>query len=153
MLRRVLGLSRVAVVAHRSMGVRALSSTSTPIDERIANLPGAVSSMPDAHLTSHVLVYRPARNAMSQGTEASKKWLLKFHHTKQWQNPLMGWTSTQDTATQLRLSFDTQEEAVSYCKQHGFEFEIEEPQEKKKRVKSYSENFAPKVYGLKIPKK
>ena len=56
--------------------------------------------------------------------------------------PLMGWTSTPRHRPQVRMSFATKEEAVSYATRHGIAFRLEEPQQGSEvRPKSYAENF------------
>ena len=55
--------------------------------------------------------------------------------------PLMGWTSSTDTKPQIRMSFDTKEEAVAYATRNGIAFRIEDPRETELRPKSYADNF------------
>ena len=54
----------------------------------------------------------------------------------------MGWTSSGDMRQQVRLRFDTQEEAVAYCERHGIAYQVAEPKPVKRNVMSYSDNFA-----------
>jgi hypothetical protein len=63
-------------------------------------------------------------------------------------DPLMGWTLTADTNGQIRLSFETSEEAVAYAQAHGIAFQITEPKTPKRIIKAYADNFA---YGRKQP--
>ncbi len=74
-------------------------------------------------------IYQPARTAMSSGTAKTHKWFLEFTQTKAREvDPLMGWTSSSDTQTQVRLQFDTREEAVEYAKENNIVAQVREPQ-------------------------
>jgi hypothetical protein len=86
-------------------------------------------------------IYKPAKNAMQQGA-APRDWVLEFEPDKpRGIEPLMGWTSSSETKTQVRLSFATKEEAVAYATRQGIPFRLEEPQKTELRPKSYAENF------------
>jgi hypothetical protein len=86
-------------------------------------------------------IYKPARNAMQQGS-APRDWVLEYEPDKpQSIEPLMGWTSSADTKSQVRLSFATKDEAVAFATRHGIAFRLEEPQKTVLRPKSYAENF------------
>jgi hypothetical protein len=61
-------------------------------------------------------IYQPAKTAMSSGTAKAKLWVLEFAHSEARRiDPLMGWTSSDDTQTQVRLQFDTKDAAVGLC--------------------------------------
>jgi hypothetical protein len=76
-------------------------------------------------------IYRPAKNAMQSGKAKTKDWLLEFApEDARAADPLMGWTQTRDMDGQIRLSFETPEEAVAY------------PKPAKRIVKAYADNFA-----------
>jgi hypothetical protein len=86
-------------------------------------------------------IYKPARTAMQQGM-APREWVLEYEPDKPLLiEPLMGWTSSADTKSQVRLSFPTKEEAVAFAQRHGIAFRLEEPKETALRPKSYAENF------------
>jgi hypothetical protein len=94
-------------------------------------------------------IYRPAQSAMQSGRANTKEWMLAFEPgAPRVPDPLMGWTYTSDMDGQIRLPFDTLEEAVAYAERHGIAFEVLPDPEKKKVVKAYADNFA---YGRKIP--
>src|ERR1700736_1189086 len=86
-------------------------------------------------------IYRPARNAMQSG-QANDKWLLEFEPERPRQiEPLMGWTSSTDMKSQIKLRFDTKEEAIAYAHRNGIVYRVEEPKEAVRKVVSYSDNF------------
>ncbi len=61
-------------------------------------------------------IYKPARNAMQSGTAKTKLWLLEYEpEAPRMVEPLMGWTSSTDMKSQIKLRFPTKEEAIAYC--------------------------------------
>jgi len=90
-----------------------------------------------------VRIYQPAKNAMQSGRARTGRWYVVFEPEAARQaDPLMGWTSSRDTRQQLRLSFETLDEAVAYCEREGLQFSIEEARERKVAPKAYADNFA-----------
>ncbi|MGR3617528.1 MAG: ETC complex I subunit [Paracoccaceae bacterium] len=90
-------------------------------------------------------IYRPARNAMTSGMAKTRKWVLEYAPASSREvDPLMGWTSSDDTQTQVRLKFDSKEEAVEYAESNGIDAAVMEPHSRKPnlRMGGYGENFA-----------
>ncbi|MEM0950341.1 MAG: ETC complex I subunit [Pseudomonadota bacterium] len=90
-------------------------------------------------------IYQPARTAMSSGTAKTKHWVLEFAPASAREvDPLMGWTSSSDTQTQVRMRFDTKEAALDYAKDKGIEAIVQDPKVRKPNVRprGYGENFA-----------
>ncbi len=88
-------------------------------------------------------IYRPARNAMQSGNANAKEWLLDFEsETPRTVDPLMGWISNADTQPQVRMYFDTREEAIEFAKRQGMQFRVTEPREAKRVIKAYADNFS-----------
>ena len=74
------------------------------------------------------LIYKPAKSAMTSGRAATKQWLLEFEpQSPLFIEPLMGWTSSTDPMSQVRLTFPTREAAVAFAKRHGLDYEVREP--------------------------
>ena len=87
-------------------------------------------------------IYKPAKTAMQSGQAKSHDWVLDYEPEEpRVVESLMGWTSSGDTSQQLRLHFATQEEAVAYARQRGLAYVLEEPQPRRIKPKSYSDNF------------
>ncbi|MFZ0845748.1 MAG: ETC complex I subunit [Pseudolabrys sp.] len=89
-------------------------------------------------------IFRPAKTAMQSGLAKTKDWTIEFDLTEPRQvEPLMGWTSSGDMRQQLRLRFDTKEEAIAYCERHAIAYQVseEKPPVTRQRI-SYSDNFA-----------
>ena len=90
-------------------------------------------------------IYRPSKTAMSSGTARTKKWVLEYSAASAREvDPLMGWTSSSDTQSQVRLRFDTKEAALDYAKENGIDAVVVEPKVRKPNVRprGYGENFA-----------
>jgi ETC complex I subunit conserved region len=88
-------------------------------------------------------IYRPAKTAMQSGKANTKEWVLEFAPASaRVSDPLMGWTVSTDMNGQVRMLFDTREEAVAYAQRHSIAFEVLAPQEVKRIVKAYADNFA-----------
>ena len=88
-------------------------------------------------------IYKPAKTAMQSGTAKTKDWVLDYEPEEPRAiEPLMGWTSSGDMRQQLRLRFETKEEAVAYCERHGIAYQLAEPKPVVRRTMSYSDNFA-----------
>jgi hypothetical protein len=87
-------------------------------------------------------IYKPARTAMQSGQARTKEWLLEFEpEAARAIDPLMGWTSSRDMRSQIRLAFDTKEEAIAYAERNGIAYTLFEPKAPKAVRKSYADNF------------
>ncbi len=86
-------------------------------------------------------IYIPNKSAMQSGLGKSDKWILEFETKNPTQNPLMGWESSDDTLSELRLEFSSRDKAVSYAKKKKIDYEIIEPKKRKIVKKSYANNF------------
>jgi len=95
-------------------------------------------------------IFRPAKTAMQSGRAKAATWVLEFEpQSARRQDPLMGWTVTADTeSSQVRLSFDTKEDAVRYADAHGIAFQLFDPKPAKRIIKAYADNFA---FGRRTP--
>jgi hypothetical protein len=88
-------------------------------------------------------IYKPSRSAMQSGQAKTKDWVLEFESdTPRQVDPLMGWISNADTRPQVRLSFDTREEAVAYATREGIAYTVIEPRPAKRIIKAYADNFS-----------
>jgi hypothetical protein len=87
-------------------------------------------------------IYRPAKTAMQSGTAKTKEWVLEYEPEQPREiEPLMGWTSSGDMRSQLRINFDTAAQAVAYCERHGIAYQLSEAKASPRRTISYSDNF------------
>ena len=89
---------------------------------------------------SKAIIYIPNKNPMQSGT-AKNKWILEFITKDPTKNPLMGWESSSDTLTELKLEFSSKELAINYAKKKKIDFDLIEPKKRKTVIKSYADNF------------
>ena len=86
-------------------------------------------------------IYIPVKSSMQSGQAKNNKWLLEFITKDSTVNPLMGWESSTETLSELKLEFTSKELAIEYAKKNKIKFELIEPQERKIVKKSYADNF------------
>ena len=87
------------------------------------------------------IIYKPSKSVMQSGDKKYNKWSLEFITENPGINPLMGWESSTDTYDELKLEFNNKEMAIEYAKKNKINYEIIEPNIKKKIKKSYADNF------------
>jgi hypothetical protein len=89
-------------------------------------------------------IYRPMKSATQSGAARTKYWLFEYAPEKPREvEPLMGWTSSSDMKSQVRLSFATKEEAIAYAERNGIAYRLEEPPPIERRIMQYADNFKP----------
>ena len=90
-------------------------------------------------------IYRPSRTATQSGSAKSRGWVLEFPSAEPRKiDPLMGWTSSHDTQSQVRLTFASKEEALDYAKDNGIDALVIDPKTRSANIRAqgYGENFA-----------
>jgi hypothetical protein len=88
-------------------------------------------------------IYRPSKTAMQSGQAATRRWVLEFEPgSAVTPDPLMGWSSSADMTRQVKLAFETREQAIDYARRHGIPHQVAEPKERKPVLKGYADNFA-----------
>ena len=93
----------------------------------------------------------PLKQLCHQGRPKPNFGCLEFAQTEARRiDPLMGWTSSDDTQTQVRLQFDTKDAAVAYAERHGIQATVVEPQKRATNIRAggYGENFATNRRGV-----
>ena len=79
---------------------------------------------------------------MQSGLKKTKLWIIEFEFDPSLQKDvLMGWNSSLDTKSQIKLFFDTKEQAIGWAKKNNYQYFVEEPKERKIKPKSYASNF------------
>ncbi len=86
-------------------------------------------------------IYIPNKNPMQSGAGKNDKWILEYETDQPTNNPLMGWESSNDTYSTLKLEFSTKELAINFAKKKKIDFELIEPRKRKIIKKSYANNF------------
>jgi len=87
-------------------------------------------------------IFQPPKTAMQSGWAKTHVWAIEFinDHARR-ADPLMGWIGGGDTQTQVKLTFETREEAIAYAERAGLQYEVELPQTRRIKPKAYSDNF------------
>jgi hypothetical protein len=87
-------------------------------------------------------IYRPAKTATQSGSARAKLWVLEFEPASAREiDPLMGWTSSGDMNSQVRLHFSDKDEAIAYAQRNGLDYKVEDPKPSPRKILSYSDNF------------
>ncbi|MCO5734087.1 ETC complex I subunit [Rhizobium sp. SSA_523] len=87
-------------------------------------------------------IYRPAKTAMQSGKAKTHLWVLEFDQEEPRRiDPILGYTSSSDMKQQVRLNFETQEQAQAYAERNGIDYRVIPPKEAKRQQVSYSDNF------------
>lgn len=87
-------------------------------------------------------IYRPAKTAMQSGRRKTRKWVLEYEPaTGRGRDPLMGWTSADDTLNQVQLHFDTLAEAQAFADRQELSYAVIKPHAISEKPKSYADNF------------
>ena len=86
-------------------------------------------------------IYKPSKTAMQSGLKKFDKWIIEYITNDPSINPLMGWESSTDTYSELKLEFSTKQLAIEYAKKNNIDFEVIEPNKRKVTLKSYADNF------------
>jgi hypothetical protein len=87
-------------------------------------------------------IFQPPKNAMQSGWAKTHVWVLEFvPSSPRRPDPLMGWIGSADTQAQVRLTFDTREEAVAYADRNGLTYDVELARPRRVRPKAYADNF------------
>ncbi|KAE8738315.1 hypothetical protein FOCC_FOCC016215 [Frankliniella occidentalis] len=104
---------------------------------------GVISGVPEEHIKNRLVrICKPARNSMQSGSANTHHWEMEFESRERWENPLMGWSSTADPLSNLKVSFASEAEAIEFCEKNGWQWFIEVPKETKPKVKNYGVNFS-----------
>jgi len=103
----------------------------------------ATSGVPDEHIEERrARIYKPPKNAMQSGTNDLTHWVLDFENRQRWENPTMGWTSSGDPLSNMKLYFIERDDAIAFCSKQGWQYYLEEARDRKPLNKSYAANFS-----------
>lgn len=87
-------------------------------------------------------IYKPSKTSMQSGLGRTKKWILEFQKEKnKFKESLMGWIGSSDTSEQVRLYFESVEDAINFANKNKIEYNLVSGTKKKYSAKSYSDNF------------
>ena len=87
-------------------------------------------------------IYQRPKNAMQSGQALLGQWILEFAPAEARQaDPLMGWTGSGDTQSQVQLTFDSAEEAKAYAQRHGIAAQVHGAPPRRLKLQTYADNF------------
>ena len=86
-------------------------------------------------------IFIPSKTAMQSGRGKTKKWVLAFESKNTKTNPLMGWETSKDTMSEVRMKFSTKELAIAYAKKNNIKYKVIETKKRNFIKKSYADNF------------
>ena len=90
-----------------------------------------------------IKIFKPSKTAMQSGNGKTNKWLAEYiSDVEIVKDNLMGWNSSYDTSTQIKVYFESKEQAIDWAKKNNYQFIVEEPKTKKIKIKNYESNFA-----------
>ena len=88
-------------------------------------------------------IFKPTKTAMQSGRGKTKSWIAEYiSNEPNEKDSLMGWNSSKDTKSQIKIFFDSKEKAIEWAKNNNFQYEVFEPKNRKVIPKNYSDNFA-----------
>ncbi len=90
-----------------------------------------------------VRIFAPSKNPMQSGRAKTGGWVIEFEPAARPDpDPLMGWNGSSDTRGQVRLNFDTKEEAIAHAERNGWTYSVYNPKQRRIRPKAYADNFS-----------
>ena len=88
------------------------------------------------------VIYQPAKNVMQSGRGKASVWVIEFdRNVIRKPESLMGWTSSDSTSGQVKLSFSSLEQAKSFAEDNGLSYFIKAASTRKVRPRNYGDNF------------
>ena len=89
-----------------------------------------------------IKIYKPSKSSMQSGQRNTKKWLAEYiSDYEQVKDTLMGWNSSLDTKSQIKVFFETKEQAIEWAKKNNYQYFIEDTKKRKIKPKNYASNF------------
>ena len=78
---------------------------------------------------------------MQSGLMKTKEWVLEYIVHNEQINPLMGWQSSSNTLSEVKMTFNSKEDAIDYAKKNKINYIVVEPNKRSIVKKSYADNF------------
>lgn len=88
------------------------------------------------------IFFKP-KSTMQSGSRGLAAWVLEFERSAaRMADPLMGWSGSGDTQSQVRLTFPSASAAVDYAERHGIEHHVIPTPAKTIKIQAYADNFS-----------
>ena len=89
-----------------------------------------------------IKIYKPTKTSMQSGFGKTKQWLAEYiSDSPKVKDSLMGWNSSLDTKSQIKIFFETKEQAINWAKQNKYQYFVQESQSRNIKPKNYASNF------------
>lgn len=89
-----------------------------------------------------VRILKQGKTAMQSGRGGTSEWRIEPElESPRRPEPLMGWTSAGDTLNQIRLRFQSREDAVAFAERRGWSYVVEETHDRHIPPRSYADKF------------
>lgn len=90
-----------------------------------------------------VRISQPAKSVTQSPSNLDQKWVLEFLRKPgaQYKEETMKWTGSSSTNNQLKIYFDSLEDAVQYAEENALSYEVVKANIISIRPKSYAANF------------
>ncbi|KAK0701632.1 ETC complex I subunit conserved region-domain-containing protein [Lasiosphaeria miniovina] len=134
-----------------SIPIDRATSTFTPVPKHVQDgseegiLTATILSGAPIELQARtVRIYKPSKPATQSGTRIGSRWRLDWDvlgKGHRWENPLMGWQSSGDQMQGTHIHFKTKEDAIAFAEKQGYEYFVQEPNERHFTPKAYANNF------------
>lgn len=87
-------------------------------------------------------IFQRPKNAMQSGQALLNQWVLEFAPAEARKaDPLMGWTGSGDTQSQVQLNFASKDEALAYADRHGITASVHATPPRRLKLQAYADNF------------
>jgi NADH dehydrogenase (ubiquinone) Fe-S protein 4 len=106
-----------------------------------------------ASIDNFFSIYRPTKPATQSGEWHGHQWRMDWDvqgKGHRWENPLMGWQSSADFMQGTHINFKTKEDAIRFAEKQGYQYFVQQPNERRIISKAYANNFTHSSNKLKI---
>ncbi|KAJ1442234.1 ETC complex I subunit conserved region-domain-containing protein, partial [Ochromonadaceae sp. CCMP2298] len=106
-----------------------------------------LNGMPSEHASRTVLIGQRMLKSVQSGSATAHQWQITWKNQERWSNPLMGWTSSADPMSSMKLNFDSKEEAMGFAERNGWAYQLLRETSKSNRPAGfthYKHNFLDK---------
>jgi hypothetical protein len=87
-------------------------------------------------------IYQKTKPAMQSGKAHTDEWVLEFEQAEaRFADPLMGWTGSADTQSQVRLTFPDKDAARAYADRYGIAARVIQTPPRRLKLQAYADNF------------
>ena len=88
------------------------------------------------------VIYQQPKSAMQSGRAKTDTWILEFERSEALRpDPLMGWSGSGDTQSQVKLKFPNKDAAKAYAEKYGIVARVHSTPKKTLKIQAYADNF------------